>query len=483
MKVSILMAAYNSADYIRETLESVLAQTMTDWECIVIDDGSTDETPSIVREYAANDGRIRLLQQRNQGCGMARNTGLKKAKGDYICGLDSDDLIPADYFARACDYLDTHPDCLVWMARKERFGKQTGISSMTWKGYRGQLRENQLYASAIHRRSEALRVGGWKLREGYEDWDFWLRMLDGKGNEAVHTDTEGAPFRYRAREDSLLMQERPRDHRYRRDIRRANKEVYDRLYARNTARGNEDILVVIPYLAEGAQGNELIWATKGWRDHFREDFTLVIVGDEPPIGAEYDYWIACSRIAPVEGQYTPHLDMVHKFRAVRERFRHAKGFIYSCDDIYPVNDFGLEDILMPKINQREMDYDPDSGNAWERDEAKTRDWLKAHGLATRGWICHLPVYMEWDKWEDIVNELGADKESYVIEEVYFNTWYATRPAVLMGWDKDPYRVRIERPDFDVRKLREGMKGKTFVCNSVAGYTEELERIMNEYHGI
>lgn len=89
-KVSIIMPAYNSALFIGETIESVLDQTHTDWELIVIDDGSTDETVAVVNNY--QDERIRLLKcERNCGAALARNYGLREAKGKWVAFLDSDD--------------------------------------------------------------------------------------------------------------------------------------------------------------------------------------------------------------------------------------------------------------------------------------------------------------------------------------------------------------------------------------------------------
>jgi len=87
--ISVVIAAYNAAKYIRETLDSVLAQTYLPLEVIVVDDGSTDETAAIVRSYA---GRVRLLQQENRGEPAARNVGIRNAQGDYIAFVDSDDL-------------------------------------------------------------------------------------------------------------------------------------------------------------------------------------------------------------------------------------------------------------------------------------------------------------------------------------------------------------------------------------------------------
>lgn len=87
---SVIMPAYNRERYIGAALDSVLAQTCSDWECIVVDDGSTDSTSTVVREVT--DHRVRLIQRPNGGPGAARNQGAASAKGQYLAFLDSDDL-------------------------------------------------------------------------------------------------------------------------------------------------------------------------------------------------------------------------------------------------------------------------------------------------------------------------------------------------------------------------------------------------------
>jgi teichuronic acid biosynthesis glycosyltransferase TuaG len=91
-KVSIIMPAYNAARYLADTINSVLRQTHTDWELLVVDDGSTDGTAAVVRQFT--DGRIRYFYQPNAGVSAARNKGLQEMTGDFFCFLDSDDLFP-----------------------------------------------------------------------------------------------------------------------------------------------------------------------------------------------------------------------------------------------------------------------------------------------------------------------------------------------------------------------------------------------------
>ncbi|WP_185993722.1 glycosyltransferase [Variovorax sp. KBS0712] len=92
-RVSILVAAWNAAAYIAETIQSVQSQSFASWELILVDDGSTDETAEISRKYATSDQRIKIYQQPNQGAHIARNYAFSKSSGDYVVILDADDRI------------------------------------------------------------------------------------------------------------------------------------------------------------------------------------------------------------------------------------------------------------------------------------------------------------------------------------------------------------------------------------------------------
>ena len=100
MKVSIIMPVYNVKDYVDESIQSVLNQTFTDFELLIIDDGSTDGSSTIVDNWASKDSRIKVIHQKNQGQSAARNTALKVFKGDYLTFLDSDDAISQNYLER-----------------------------------------------------------------------------------------------------------------------------------------------------------------------------------------------------------------------------------------------------------------------------------------------------------------------------------------------------------------------------------------------
>ncbi len=101
--ISIIIPAYNAQEYIRECLESVLAQTFTDFEVIVVNDGSTDSTLEIANEFAAKDARIRILSQKNQGVSYARNKAIEASNSEWVTFLDSDDTLPSNGLQRLYD--------------------------------------------------------------------------------------------------------------------------------------------------------------------------------------------------------------------------------------------------------------------------------------------------------------------------------------------------------------------------------------------
>lgn len=113
-KVSVVMPAYNAASYIRQAAESVLRQSYTNLELIIVDDGSCDETVTVARDIAAADGRVVLIEQENSGRpSIARNRGIAQAGGDYLCFLDSDDYWLPGRLAALVEGLQTHPE---WVA-------------------------------------------------------------------------------------------------------------------------------------------------------------------------------------------------------------------------------------------------------------------------------------------------------------------------------------------------------------------------------
>jgi glycosyltransferase involved in cell wall biosynthesis len=107
--VSIILCTYNRAALLPNAIRSVLHQSVREWELIVIDDGSNDNTKAIVREFQSKDNRILYHFQTNKGLAKARNAGLRRATGEFLCFVDSDDALAPDHIKRRLLFLERNP--------------------------------------------------------------------------------------------------------------------------------------------------------------------------------------------------------------------------------------------------------------------------------------------------------------------------------------------------------------------------------------
>jgi glycosyltransferase involved in cell wall biosynthesis len=186
--VSVAMAVYNGEQYLAEAVESILAQTFTDFEFIIIDDGSTDGSLSILRRYAALDRRIRLVSRPNRGQVPTLNEILEMARGELIARMDADDIALPSRLEVQVDYLRRHPECLVVGSRVLlidgdgeplcEFSKaQTHeeIDGAHLRGEGGAI----IHPAVVMRREAFLAVGGYRAEvASAEDLDLWLRLAE-----------------------------------------------------------------------------------------------------------------------------------------------------------------------------------------------------------------------------------------------------------------------------------------------------------------
>nr|MCR4662874.1 glycosyltransferase [Endomicrobiaceae bacterium] len=96
-KVSVIVPVYNVEQYLRQCLDSIINQTFKDFECICVNDGSTDNSLTILQEYSKKDNRIKIINQKNSGSSVSRNNGIKQALGQYVSFVDADDWITDNY--------------------------------------------------------------------------------------------------------------------------------------------------------------------------------------------------------------------------------------------------------------------------------------------------------------------------------------------------------------------------------------------------
>ena len=195
MLVSVVIPTFNSADYLAQAIQSVLAQTYQDFEIIVVDDASTDHTEEVLRSYAK---RICYVRQERGGPSVARNRGILQARGEMIAFLDADDLWRPTKLARQVEYLDHHPEaCLVYtdFTRGPQPGSNNESRLQAFKprdsaqAFHGLLEENFIATPTVMVRRSALARSGLfdpKLR-GSEDLDLWLRLAGGPSGTSLRS--------------------------------------------------------------------------------------------------------------------------------------------------------------------------------------------------------------------------------------------------------------------------------------------------------
>lgn len=183
MKASVIIPVYNGSRYLATTLDSVLAQSHPLHEIIVIDDGSTDGSPAILRSYG---DRLRVTRQENQGVAVARNAGLRQASGDVITFIDQDDLWPPRRTEALIGALRSNPGALVAIGQVEvLYERARPPSNLDLFGTT--LREF-LVGSLCVRKELFDRIGPFNTGLGYaDDTDFYMRRREAN-IETVHID-------------------------------------------------------------------------------------------------------------------------------------------------------------------------------------------------------------------------------------------------------------------------------------------------------
>lgn len=216
--VSIIIPCYNQAQYLPETLDSVLCQTYQDWECVIVDDGSPDNTKEIAIPYCARDSRIKYFHKQNGGLSSARNYGIEHSIGEYILPLDSDDIIAPTYIEKAVSQLKMHPETKVVTCILQHFGEDDEVSEGKPYCYEDFIwRRFLIPCSAMYRRVDFNKTRGYNsnMKYGMEDFDFWLSLI--QREDRVYQIPE-ILFYYRVKKQSMNM-----------DLQKKLKESYQQV--------------------------------------------------------------------------------------------------------------------------------------------------------------------------------------------------------------------------------------------------------------
>lgn len=302
-RVSVIIPAYNYGRFIGETLESVLAQTYQNWECAVVDDGSTDNTREVVESFTRRDSRISYLYQTNQRAGAARNNGMRNTTGEYLQYLDADDLLQSQKLEKQVEYLETHPDVDIVYGAVRSFPEDQRITSLSDSFGEEALWVPRLSGSGKQVLMELIRlpllihapllrreVGGntiWfdeKLR-ATEDWFFWVRCALA-GRRFQYERIDGTLGFYR-NHDASACADRPlvdtETRRLRQELKAIIADPDARKLNQRLAADYEGDLAV-KALAEGRTANGM------WQ--------LLKAGMIAPAASEKLKWLFCAAIAP-----------------------------------------------------------------------------------------------------------------------------------------------------------------------------------------
>ena len=191
--VSIIVPCFNYGHLVGETLESLQKQTLENWECIVVDDGSSDNTKEIVFKYTSKDQRYSYIYQKNAGLSAARNTGIKAAKGEFIQLLDADDFIAENKLLNQINLLKLHTEISI-VYSEVRYFKSDNLDKhfyslsegtdpwmkeySTHETFINALMQNNLFAvnCALFRKEIISNCGLFNTKlKSVEDWEFWVR--------------------------------------------------------------------------------------------------------------------------------------------------------------------------------------------------------------------------------------------------------------------------------------------------------------------
>lgn len=203
--ISIIIPYYNCAKYIEETLQSIEQQSYTNFEVILVNDGSDQANTAFLEKLLEEKSNIQYIYQENKGVSSARNAGARLAQGDFLLFLDADNKIHTTYLEKTSDILIHNPNCKITYTKAEFFEAQTGEWILPpYDGFKNLLQGNMIDMLALIRRFDFIKLGGFDENlQTHEDWDYWIRLLQDDGkvirlNEILYS------YRKRITKDSLM---------------------------------------------------------------------------------------------------------------------------------------------------------------------------------------------------------------------------------------------------------------------------------------
>jgi glycosyltransferase involved in cell wall biosynthesis len=207
-QVSIIIPAYNRSALISETLDSVLQQNYADWECLVVDDHSTDDTKEIIADYALKDNRIKyILNKRSKGAQGARNTGVDEANGKYLIFLDSDDLLAGNCLYERLKFADQSDDFDFYCFATAVFASKPGDTNLMWNYINADETDLIRFlqfdipwhtSGVLWKKQTVTHLNGWDEKLScWQDWDIHIRAVADKSLKYLKADNNSVDTYYR----------------------------------------------------------------------------------------------------------------------------------------------------------------------------------------------------------------------------------------------------------------------------------------------
>jgi glycosyltransferase involved in cell wall biosynthesis len=282
-RVTVVVPCFNYGRYLTDAVESVLAQTYRDFELLIVNDGSTDDSKQVAERLIAAhpDAPIRLIDQPNSGQpAYPRNNGIGEARGEYVLCLDADDRISENFLELTVPVLDARPRVAIAYPDQQNFDGDDRFEPHP--PFRRELlpRFNYIPPASLFRRAVWEEVGGFRTNvRGYEDWNFWLSCIQA-GHEAQHVPQ--ALWHYRIHEGSLYGTEKGRDQTLKANTVLNHPGLYgqeEQAWARGVLAGDPAALAVNPGLGivpllsapadvanDGSKRLHVVFTMYGWAD-------------------------------------------------------------------------------------------------------------------------------------------------------------------------------------------------------------------------
>ena len=341
--VSVIMPCYKQEEFLREAVASVLSQTFTDWELIIVDDGSPDNTASTAQAIIAEHPRraISLLKKPNGGVADARNAGIRNARGAYILPLDADDIIQPTMLEQTVRLLEENADIAIAYTDLTHFGSvDCSVQAAEFDATKIS-QNNQLNYCSLYRREAWELCGGYtSLIQGYEDWEFWVSCA-ARGLLAKRIPE--SLLLYRVKDVSLYTESLKRDRELRARLVLNNPQLY------RAERVAEARSIVTSSPEPQSPGGPLVTvivtthnrpellheAVQSVLNQTLQDFEIIVINDA---GIDVAPWIrSLGETERIRLQRHPHNRGVGAARNTGIRLARGKYLVYLDDDdlFYP----------------------------------------------------------------------------------------------------------------------------------------------------